>query len=147
MWEKEIEIMERYVVKFKAKNKKMKRFYDKLINIDDEIKDKLLVNYMELRRSVHCIIYARWRQNQLAKEKEEYVTYQNPKLLKRMNSCLRMEDDYLNDLLKFKTAKAQCIKTDIFRGTEPGILDLDHFGRYFVVTFELYRSSKRREES
>lgn len=53
MWEKEIEIIEQYCVKYKAKNKKIKLLYHKIQNIDDDIKDKILSNYMELRRCMH----------------------------------------------------------------------------------------------
>ena len=42
-----------------------------------------------------------------------------------MNSGLRMEDDYLHVLLKFKSKKARLIKMDLFKNIEPGILEVN----------------------
>lgn len=49
MWNNEIEVIEQYCLKNKT-NKKIKMFYHKLLTIDEDIKDKILSNYMELRR-------------------------------------------------------------------------------------------------
>jgi len=42
-----------------------------------------------------------------------------------MNSGLKIEDDYLQILLKFKNTKANQIKRDLFKNVEPGILEID----------------------
>lgn len=52
MWDKEIKVIEEYCQKYKS-SKKIKILYHKVTNIDDEIKDKILSNYMELRRCIH----------------------------------------------------------------------------------------------
>lgn len=54
MWDKEMGVIEQYCLKHKSnKNKKTKQLYQKVVSIDKEIKDKILSNYMELRRCIH----------------------------------------------------------------------------------------------
>jgi len=64
VWDKEIQVIQKYCFKFK-KNKKVKQFLPRLLKISPEIKDKILSNYMELRRCRHCVVFAKWRLNQL----------------------------------------------------------------------------------
>jgi len=51
MWNKEIEVIEQYCQKHKSsKNKKIKVLYHKIMTIEEEVRDKILSNYMEMRR-------------------------------------------------------------------------------------------------
>ena len=49
MWDKEVKVIEEYCHKYKS-SKKIKVLYHKILNIDEDIRDKVLSNYMELRR-------------------------------------------------------------------------------------------------
>ena len=127
MWEKEIEIIDQYCLKYKSKNKKIKLLYHKIQNIDPEVKSRLLSNYMELRRSLHWVIFAKWRLNQLKREgMDNAMNGGSQKMLAHHgNSNQKSEDEYLNVLLRFKTVKAMELKLDMFKGVEPGILDIE----------------------
>lgn len=126
MWDKEMEIIENYWLKLKPKNKKLKVFYNKLISIDPQVKDKILYNYMELSRWRHWVLFSKWRLNQLSHEIPG--VFDGKAFLDESQShddAIDSEIDYLMSLVKFKSEKAFKIRRSLFIGVEPGILDLE----------------------
>ncbi|CAI2373487.1 unnamed protein product [Moneuplotes crassus] len=120
VWDKEIQVIQKYCFKFK-KNKKVKQFLPRLLKISPEIKDKILSNYMELRRCRHCVVFAKWRLNQL-----NYKISKPSKKSKNQPPCIEVGDEieYLLDLKKFRARKALKIRNITFKGIDPEILDV-----------------------
>lgn len=130
MWEEEIKVVQQYCLKHKAKNKKIRSFFNKLLVIDRAVKEKILSNYMELSRCRHCIMFSRWRLNQLNSENPDRVGNTEGRIFleessKSANEKIDDEIDYLMNLHKFRAQKAQKIRRSLFKDVEPGVLDLE----------------------
>lgn len=129
--------MQQYCLKLKAKNKKLRTFFNKLITIDKTVKEKVLSNYMELSRCRHCIVFAKWRLKQIdveAAPKEDNKMYFEES--RSGNEEMDNEVDYLVTLHKFRAQKAQKIRRSLFKDVEPGLLDLDCIGNN--ITYNTY---------
>lgn len=64
-----------------------------------------------------------------------------------MNSGIKMEDDYLDVLLKFKSIKARLIKIDLFKGVEPGILEIEQSNNVTKEKIEKpQKTAKKKQE-
>lgn len=108
MWDREVETIKQFCLKYKNKNKKVKTFLNKLLVVEKSVKEKLLSNYMELSRCRHCVLFANLRLNQLKNERPESL--RGKLFLEESGSHdekLDNEVDYLLNLKKFRSQKAQ----------------------------------------
>lgn len=96
---------------YKHKNKKIKKLSQKLLVINEVFKDKILNNYMELCRSRHCVMFAKWRLNQLNYKKPP--TGNKKKKSNNIKIELDGEISYLLELFRFRANKAAKISKPV----------------------------------
>lgn len=69
-WKKEIAIITNICFERKDKNKKLRIMWKKLPLIDEDVKLKIIENYLELAYSKYNIRYYLWRKQVLKKERK-----------------------------------------------------------------------------
>jgi hypothetical protein len=71
-WKKEIAIITNICFERKDKNKKLRTMWKKLPLIDEDVKLKIIDNYLELAESKYNVMYYLWRK-QILKKKRKFL--------------------------------------------------------------------------
>ena len=105
MWDREVEIMSNYWSKHKGKNKKLKPLYKKLQVLSPEIKNKMILYYLQKRRHEHVANVYEWVQYQWEKEGKEFKS---------------------TDSMEFRITMVGNMNKFLFKGVDNAVLDADY---------------------